>query len=161
MTVRDIIVDSGRWGAIAEYVGEILKISSETFPVDMYYVDDDYIKATNYVHMKDVRNGISHWLMLIDRDIDDKFVRDAEKIDNLSIMHSFCIFVESELNMRLHNVAVDLSHKKDVEEYRMENIRALSILSSSIDYIACELYLDIDGDFIPYSIPSGWKKGGD
>lgn len=159
MTIRDIIVDSGRWDFIAEYIGEVLKISSKTHPVNMYYLDD-YVKAANYVHMKDVREGISHWLMLIDRNIENLLAENAEK--NSSIMRSFSMFVDSELDMRLHNVAVDLSHKKDVEAYKIEVIRALSILNSSIDYITCELYLDIDdGNFIPFSIPSGWKKGGD
>ena len=93
----------------------------------------------------------------------EEFARDEYGIHEMdfSIMRSFSRFVDSELNTKLHNIAVDLIHGKDVQKYKLDNIRALSVLNSSIDYIVCGLYLDIDGDFIPFSIPSGWKKGGD
>ena len=160
-TIREVIVDSGRWDAIVEIIGEMLKLSAVTYPVDMQY-EEDGETVTSYVVQKDVRKGISHWLMLIDNNMEE-FARDeyGKHEMDFSIMRSFSRFVDSELNTKLHNIAVDLIHGKDVPKYKLENIRALSVLNSSIDYIVCGLYLDIDGDFIPFSIPSGWKKGGD
>ena len=111
--------------------------------------------ATNYVSMKNVRKGITNWLLFID-------MENTVSIPNSQreLLDDFSRLIESMSEMELHNYAVECSHGINPAEESMEHIRALCVLSLSIDYILYNLDTD-ERDFVPLKIPSGWKKGGD
>lgn len=150
MTIREVIIESGRWDCISEIIGEILKTPLNEYPVNMRYEEDG--TATNYVSMKNVRKGIAHWLMFID-------VENTACIPNSQreSLDDFSRLIDSRSDMELNNYAIKCSHGINPTEESMENIRALCVLSLSIDYILYNLDTD-EGDFVPLEIPSGWKK---
>lgn len=153
MTIREVIVDSGRLDCISEIIGDILKAKNPYEPVNIRYEENG--TATNYVSMKNVRKGIARWIMFIDME-DTGCIPNSQR----ELLDDFSRLIESRSEMELNNYAIECSHGINPAEESMEHIRALCVLSLSIDYILYNLDTD-EGDFVPLEIPSGWKKGGD
>ena len=153
MTIREVIIESGRWNCISEIIGKILEVKTPYEPVNIRYEENG--TATNYVSMKNVRKGIARWLMFIDME-DTVCIPNSQR----ELLDDFSRLIESMSEMELHNYAVKCSHGINPTEESMEHIRALCVLSLSIDYILYNLDTDDtdERDFIPLEIPSGWKK---
>lgn len=158
-TVREIIIASGRFGKIMDFISVIMERPDKEFPVRTYYTDDSYSTASSYVSMENVKKGVVRWLQLIDVDEFHLNITDDDK----KLLGDFGKYVDSVREMEMLNYANACAHREKPNESVLEYIRVLSVLSSSIDYFVFELYIGYDEDynferFDRFDIPEGWKK---
>lgn len=137
----EVIRDSGRLEEVLEMVVAIATREA-SFPCDPYMRREEWI---THISMDDVRSNIRMWLRAITREV-------TESID-LEFLYAY---VDSQLNMKLHNYAVDISHREQPSDEEMETIRELSTLWESIVYL--QNPFDVDGNIVEMDIPSGWKR---
>ena len=149
ITMRKTIEDSGRLNAIFEILDTIAKRNDSDLPVNVTIGRNG--EAICRVSTNSVKDGIKAWMELINTtgEVVDK--QYSECIEALSML------IETDLNMRLHNYANSCSHRNIPDEADLEEIRAYEVLNSSLWHLMCPMFDEYDNNFIPFSIPDGWK----
>lgn len=148
-TIRETLRDSGRLEAIEQILCNITKKTNSSIPVRIQF-DSDY-KPISRVDGEDVIKGIEVWHKCIETTGESISDKEAEDMFALSAV------VDSELEMRLHNYANSCAHRHIPDEAVLEEIRAYSVLGSSLDTMTARLRDDFTNEFIPFSVPTGWK----
>ena len=159
-TIRSTIAEAGRLEEILSILNKIFSLDGPDWPVDIE-IDYENDHWSNRVNLRAVRDQIGSYLQYINYDDVADLYEDYDIADLK--MHELLRFVNSELNMKLHNYANGLAHRRNVSYEDLEEIRAYSILSSSIEYFECGLFNELDEEtnqesFHPFSIPEGWRK---
>ncbi len=148
-TIRETLRESGRFEAIKQILCDIAKKTNSSIPVRVQF-DSDY-KPISRVEGEDVLRGIKVWYKCIETTGED--ISDIEAKEMLALS----AVVDSELEMRLHNYANSCAHRHIPDEAVLEDIRAYSVLNSSLHNMIARFRDDFTDGFIPFSVPTGWK----
>lgn len=148
-TIRETLRESGRFETIKQILCDIAKKTNSSIPVRVQF-DSDY-KPISRVEGEDVLRGIEVWYKCIETTGED--ISDIEAKEMLALS----AVVDSELEMRLHNYANSCSHRNVPDETVLEDIRAYSVLDSSLNNMIARFRDDLTDEFIPFSVPNGWK----
>lgn len=149
-TIRGELIKANRLEEVVAEVSKIFLKDYSDLPVRVHY--DHNHKPVNYVKTIDAVAGALVYLQKI---YAKKNALELSE-DELKALDSFNMYVESELEMYLHNYAISCAHRAQPTEEELEHIRVLCILNNSIYYLTMELFKEEDCSF--WDIPEGWKK---
>lgn len=155
MTIKEKIKEAGRYEEVMEIINKILMEcvgDNDTYPISL---TSKGRKLNDVTDVEDIVRGIKLWMKYIEI---EETQENMEAIkDEAQLLNELMLVIDSDLDMKLHNFGVDISHRKDVDESELETARAYGVLWSSINYF---MYFGLDEDFsfIPFEVPKGWKK---
>ena len=151
-TIRDIVKDAGRLETITNIVLKISTRNSYDLPI-RGAVDIKSGESIFRVKTDDIRKGIRAWDKYLDTDAKNIDTNDTEDLE------WFSMYVESELEVLLHNYANSCAHRNIPPEEDLEIIRAWEILNSTLNYMLFENRCTYSDNNNPddFTIPEGWK----
>lgn len=148
-SLKDILIQSGRLTEIQNILDTLNVIKDETMPIATIIRDD---KWKNRVQMADVREGIVIYLEKIENNNEIELT--GKEIDKLS---ELLYLIESISDMQLHNYANERTHRIPEDEEKLEIIRTVLVLKSSIEHIVCQFRDPETNEVLLFDVPNGWK----
>lgn len=154
MTIKEAIIESGRYNEILDIVNELL-VRSCDYPISTTI--DDRGNVLRWISPKAIAMGVLAWQDYIETtgeypDSVSEYMVRKEKL------YGFSLVVENALEVLLHNYANSCAHRNIPDESDLEVIRAYEILNSSIYAILSPFYDPETGEFDPWTVSEGWKK---
>ena len=147
-TIRNEIMKAGRLEEVVQFISKIYLINDYDLPVTF----NIHRRKIERLATENIVKGATLYLSVIYTPEEKLDLSEAE-LDSLNCLQ---VYVNSELEMWLHNYATMCAHRKEPDESELEHIRVLYIIDNSLSYLTMELYKD--EMFSEFDVPEGWKK---
>ena len=150
-TVRGELIKARRLKEVIDKLNTVFLLDGSDYPVYPFQYNRKG-ELINRISTKTILDGALVYLAKMYVNENELVLSDEE----LEALEGLGMFFRTKLEMHMHNYANSCAHREQPTEKELENIRVLSVLSSSIDYFAMEMFEEEDYPF--WDIPEGWKK---